>query len=89
MRLKIDFSENNSQMCVRFIERSCTFKADFGEVMLVRDVDVYEGDYEVTPRVYVQELETKDKLLTDNITIFEIPKATVLNPKNGYTVTIG
>lgn len=89
MKLKVDFLENNSEVNVKFIETKCTFDTQFGEIMIMHDADVYTGDYEVTPRVYNQVLQTKDKLLNDDVTIFQIPKAMVLNPKNGYTITIG
>lgn len=49
----------------------------------------YEGEYEITPKITEQVLETKNKSLLDNITVFQIPYASVSNPSGGNTVTIG
>lgn len=49
----------------------------------------YDGAYEVTPRKVIQSLATKNKSMTDNVTIFEIPYAEVSNPSGGLTATIG
>lgn len=89
MKLKVSFDEINSSLDIKFIQTECTFTTNFGEVILVKTDDVYEGDYEVTPRVYEQTLETKDKLMTDDVLVRVIPLAKVMNIKNGYTVTIG
>lgn len=89
MKLKVSFDEIDSALEMRFIQTECTFKTNFGEVILVKTDDVYEGDYNVTPRVYQQVLETKDKVMLDDITVEVIPLSKVINPSNGYTVTIG
>jgi hypothetical protein len=49
----------------------------------------YDGPYEVTPRFYEQRLETKNKLMTDELTVDVIPVNEVMNPAGGITVTIG
>ena len=49
----------------------------------------YDGPYEVTPRFYEQTLETKNKLMTDDVTVEIIPAHEVTNPAGGLTVTIG
>ena len=49
----------------------------------------YDGPYEVTPRFYEQKLETKEKLMTDDVTVDVIPVHEVTNPAGGITVTIG
>ena len=89
MRLQVCFKEVDSVIPATFIQTKCCFKADFGEVVLVKSDDVYTGDYNVTPRVYQQVLETKDKVMKDNVTVEIIPLAKVVNLSNGYTVTIG
>lgn len=48
----------------------------------------YEGEYTVIPAVTEQTLETREKLLADNITVKEIPYYEVSNP-TGTTVIIG
>lgn len=89
MKLKVDFDEIDSALDIRFIQTECTFHTDFGEVVLVKSDDVYDGDYNVIPRVYQQVLETKDKVMNDDVTVEVIPLAAVINLSNGYTVTIG
>lgn len=48
----------------------------------------YEGEYVVTPKIIEQVLKTKDKSMSDDVTVKEIPYHEVSNPK-GLTVTIG
>lgn len=61
----------------------------FGEVIEVQHgYDPYEGPYEVIPKPWLdQVLPTKDKTMTDDVTVFEVPYAEVANP-HGTTVTI-
>jgi hypothetical protein len=49
----------------------------------------YDGEYSITPRFYEQKLETKEKLMTDDVTVDVIPVHEVTNPAGGITVTIG
>lgn len=49
----------------------------------------YEGEYEVTPRVYTQSLDTDGKLMSDDVTVHEIPVTRTSNPQGGLTVVIG
>lgn len=53
------------------------------------DYDAYTGPYEVTPRLYQQELETSQKLMNDDVTVYEIPITRTSNPQDGLTVLIG
>lgn len=89
MKLRVSFDEVNSCINTKFIQTSCTFNTDFGEVVLVKTDDIYDGDYNVIPRVYQQVLETKDKVMLDDVTVEIIPLSRVINLSNGYTVTIG
>ena len=89
MKLKIDFNEVDSELDVKFIQSECSFKVDFGEVIFIRTDEVYDGDYDVIPRVYQQILPTKDKLMLDDVTVEVIPMMKVINVSNGYTATIG
>ena len=50
---------------------------------------IYDGEYSVTPRFHEQKLETKEKLMTDDVTVDVIPVHEVTNPAGGITVTIG
>lgn len=89
MKLAVCFDEVDSELNVKFIQTECSFNIDFGEIILVKTDEVYDGDYDVIPRVYQQVLPTKDKLMLDDVTVEVIPLSKVLNPSNGYTVTIG
>lgn len=50
---------------------------------------IYDGEYSVTPRFAEQNLETKNKLMTDDVTVEIIPAYEVPNIAGGLTVTIG
>lgn len=89
MKLAVCFDEIDSELDVKFIQTECSFNIDFGEVVFVHTDDVYDGDYNVIPRVYQQVLETKDKLMLDDVTVEVIPLTKIINLQNGYTVTIG
>lgn len=88
MKLKVKFNEVED-FKVKFVHQECTFKPSFGEIFTIHTEDVYEGPYDVVPRVYEQILETKDKLMLNDVTVEIIPRSYVINQKNGYTVTIG
>ena len=51
-------------------------------------ITAYEGDYEVTPKVDGQELKTKHKYMTDDVTVHAIPFFEVSNTSGGNTVYI-
>lgn len=58
-------------------------------VPVYKDVPLYEGEYEVTPKVSEQTLPTAKKMLTEDLTIKEIPYFSVGNNSGGNTVYIG
>ena len=49
----------------------------------------YDGSYEIDPQKTVQVLETKDRVMTDDITVLGIYYYEVTNETGGKTVTIG
>lgn len=51
------------------------------------DIPYYEGDYEVIPEVVSQTLETRNKIMRDDVTVREIPYYEVSN-ESGLTVYI-
>lgn len=53
-----------------------------------KDVPEYTGEYVVTPKTEKQVLSTKDKLLTDDVTVNKIPYFETSND-NGTTIYIG
>lgn len=53
------------------------------------DYENYEGPYEVIPKIESQSLSTKNKCMSNNVTIREIPYYEVSNASNGETIIIG
>ncbi len=54
------------------------------------DVEAYGGSYEVTPKVTrEQTLETKRKVMKDNVTVHKMPQFEVSNEAGGYTLILG
>lgn len=49
----------------------------------------YDGEYDVVPRLTQQILETKDKLLEQDLVIEKIPITSVSNQSGGNTIIIG
>lgn len=57
--------------------------------LVYTDGEKYDGTYQVTPKFTEETLETKDKLMKENVTISPIGVARVSNPSGGTTVYIG
>lgn len=74
--------------CLKF-EESQELSLEFGEVIYVHhDYDPYEGPYEVTSRPWEDyTLPTKDKNMTDDVLVHQIPYAETTN-EYGTTVSI-
>ena len=77
MRLHITFHEDSA------------FPVEFGEVQYITAADWYEGEYEVTPQLTAQTLETEEKMMRHDVTVHEIPVTRTTNPHGGQTVVIG
>ncbi len=78
-------------MAIKFAELQQTFTGGFGE-MLQRDPDeasLYTGNYTVIPEIQAQTLDTKDKILRENVKVQKIPLYEVGNASSGETVIIG
>lgn len=71
------------------VEEVCSITIDVEEGIQGEMLPYYEGRYEVTPRKIQQKLNTKDKSMSKDVTIFAIPYNEVSNPYGGKTVTIG
>lgn len=74
---------------LRFERSEQNFTALLGEVVNTGHFPLYEGDYEVTPRVVAQTLETASKSMESDVTIHAIPYYEVDNVHQGQTVIIG
>lgn len=65
-----------------------TFGMDIGAEYVMAGAETYTGEYEVIPKAYdSQTLETKDKLMEDNVFIFSVPYFQTSN-EHGDTVYI-
>lgn len=53
------------------------------------EYEIYSGAYSVVPSTDEQTLETATKLMTDDVTVTEIPMFSVTNTSGGNTVYIG
>lgn len=92
MRFDVTFQELDKKLDVDFRTRNEKIKVDFEHLQVVSDharVEYYNGNYTVTPKVEKQELETRQKFLTENVKIKEIPFFEVSNTEGGQTVFIG
>lgn len=57
--------------------------------VLSQDYESWNGNYSITPSVTSQILDTKSKIMRDNLIINEIPYSEVSNTSGGNTVHIG
>lgn len=92
MQFDVNFRELDKKLDVDFRTRNERIKVDFENFQIVFDhsgVEYYKGDYTVTPKTEKQELATRQKFLTENVKIKEIPFFEVSNLEGGQTVFIG
>ena len=60
-----------------------------GEIIPTTEIPIYDGVTEVIPNQLDQILETRRRLMVENIEVKGVPYAEVGNPSGGLTVTIG
>lgn len=51
--------------------------------------ETYKGEYTIRPAIEEQSMQTKDKLMVNDVTIEAIPLYSVSNEHNGETIIIG
>ena len=61
---------------------------DIGPVSVLADAPAYDGPYEVTPKVEEQILDTSGKIMTDTVTVHQVPVWRTANGTGGNTVYI-
>lgn len=59
------------------------------EIQTGVDAEQYEGEYQITPSFEAQSLQTKNKLMTDDVSVSAISVVKVSNTSGGNTVIIG
>ena len=77
---------------IGFSPTKSVFQVEFDTAVEIKEytgVDVYDGEYSLTPETTDQVLLTKEKLLEENVTIKAVLRQIVENPAGGQTVTIG
>lgn len=90
MILEMDFKETVKTFGLEFKEEDQTFDPQFESLQIANvNADYYTGEYELTPKGYLQTLETAQKIMADDVKVRAIPYAEVTNLANGLTVTIG
>lgn len=59
-----------------------------GKLVISAERKFYEGSYEITPKVTPQAMDTKGKIMRENVTVNEIPVFRTSNDSGGITVYI-
>lgn len=85
MTIEADIIEVNMSVGTTYEDVGMSIGAEYS----MTEGDPYDGAYEVTPRVYAQSLDTDGKLMSDDVTVHEIPITRTTNPQGGQTVLIG
>lgn len=88
---KISISEQKGTQDIdvdNVVTQEVQVKQDVVIVPMYEDVPLYEGTYNVTPKVSGQTLPTANKFLSKDVTIKEIPYFEVSNDSGGDTVYI-
>lgn len=68
-------------------EAPVKFKID--STLIVGEGEPYEGEYIITPLAFTDQiLDTKNKVLTEDIVVQKVPKYETSNVSGGYTVYI-
>lgn len=93
MQLNVKFGELDNTFKLNFSETECSLSPSFGDVVVMltptQDVDLYKGEYNVTPKVEAQLLETANKFMQKDVSIHAIPFYETTNNSGGVTAYIG
>lgn len=90
MRIHVTFQEKQG-FYVLFDEPCEQLNVTFGEISIkyTGEIEDYDGDYSVVPKVTSQTLLTENKRMESNVFIYEIPYAETTNTYGGMTASIG
>lgn len=89
IRIPMTVAVSGETIPMSISSNSKKLKFDIATEYSFTDVPEYEGEYEVTPRLYEQSLATTDKALRDDVTVHQIPVVYTSNIYDGMTVVIG
>ena len=84
----VTFQKQDCKFDVKFSESKQDFDVSFESVQIITDIEVYQGDYNVIPKVEEQTLQTANRLMKKDVTIIAIPYYEVSNNSGGSTVYI-
>ena len=92
--LAVDFALSPSELRVDFSMSPVVLAVDFKGLMfrdkpVYVESELYKGDYEIEPSFDRQQLPTKAKTMTDDLTVEAIEVQRVSNAAGGRTVYIG
>lgn len=91
MTVRVKLTELSKNLHVSLNDNTKNITAKIGEVQTVTLSDgkeIYKGQYIVTPKIEQQALPTKNKILTEDVTVKSIPFFDVSNNSGGNTVYI-
>lgn len=82
---------NETIIPVRLETDEALLSLDFGAVNVLHEgaLPAYEGPYEVHPTWQNQTLATREKRMTDDLLIYDIPLSETSNDAGGLTLNIG
>lgn len=93
MRMIVQLTKQDRDINITLSENNKELEVEFGEVFEIGNgrpegIEEYDGAYQIIPKREAQELPTKQKFLTENIEIKEIPVYSTSNNAGGNTVYI-
>lgn len=86
---EMQFRETDAEFSASMEESDGAFRIRFEEGIPTGELPLYTGEYEVTPKVTEQTLETAMRSMDSDVTIHAIPYYEVDNIYQGQTVIIG
>lgn len=88
-----DVKTTYTDVDVEIIQNGNLVETDAAASVIVRTIktgeEEYDGDYIVTPETISQKLETKNRIMSDDVTVLAIPFFETTNLGGGYTAIIG
>lgn len=87
LSLKVNFEENDSCLCLKFLPNDEIFDTSFGEIYYIDLCKPYTGSYEIVPAYSEQIIQTKGLKMTDNFIIKSILDTTEILILDGMDST--
>ena len=81
--------EEKQEFCLSLKKEKPTLNLKLDLTYVGNVYEHYSGAYIVTPKIYAQIMETKDKVMDDDVNIKEIHYSQTENESGGYTAQIG